>query len=202
MSEEEQTPKYSVCPTKCKLSHLAPQVISEIDLQLGQNATYESIIEQFPLANLNSMNLSTHKRKHLDMAKVCSELQANPRPLPYTSIEYERKQIQENNPHLAAKLKGLESIEVTPYKSIDLVTARIKLLLDVIEELSALEIKPHRLIALYEQLLQRYLEINSRLMGEYRQTENTVDMSQAISWMVKEKKKQGAWNGTVPNNVE
>ena len=56
---------FSRCPKKCKIGKLDPEIREKIDRMLIGGLPYEDLIQQYPQANLNIANLSTHKNKHL-----------------------------------------------------------------------------------------------------------------------------------------
>jgi hypothetical protein len=53
------------CPKKCKIGKLDPETREKLDTMLINGRTYEDLIRQFPQANLNIANFSTHKNKHM-----------------------------------------------------------------------------------------------------------------------------------------
>src|SRR5271157_4144929 len=152
MTEELTKPKYSVCPAKCKIGKLAPNVIDEIDTVIAQGYRLEDVVDKFPLALVSAINVANHKKKHLDMAKILLEFQqqgikvldSNNKP---QTVEDEVESIEKQNPELAKKLTKLGSSGELPFKSIDLVVERITVVREVIGELYALPSVPHRICA-------------------------------------------------------
>lgn len=55
---------FSKCPGKCKIGKLGLEVKERLDTRLIWGLTYRDIIEEFPEAQLNLANISTHKSKH------------------------------------------------------------------------------------------------------------------------------------------
>jgi hypothetical protein len=127
------------------------------------------------------------------MAKVLQDLKDNPRDeSEAASIEDEFKQLQESDPALAEKIKNLGSTPMKPYRSIALVTLRIHQLMDVVQDLEKAKPRMHKLILMYDQALQKYIELNGRLMSEFGKIEEaTQDLSQAVSFITKQMKDGG-----------
>jgi hypothetical protein len=193
MTEEPVKAKYSVCPHKCKISKLDASVIDGIDTDIANGLPVDDIVAKYPLALLNYGNVNLHKHKHLNMAKIMLEkgITVAPTSTALKTVEQEVKEIQEANPELANKLSALGKSDALPFKSIDLVVGRIGVVNDVLKELYGLPARPYKICSLFEQVMQRWVDIYSRLTGEmYKaQVSNNVDMSTVSSWIIKQASK-------------
>jgi hypothetical protein len=188
--------KYSSCPGKCKCGKLSQDVIEDIDRSIAQGIPFEDIINKHPLALLNYGNINLHKHKHLNMAKILLDfekegIKVQDNQTALKTVEQEVKEIQETNPELANKLSALGKSGALPFKSIDLVVGRIGVVNDVLKELYGLPARPYKICSLFEQVMQRWVDIYSRLTGEmYKaQVSNNVDMSTVSSWIIKQASK-------------
>jgi len=194
LAEQPQLPKYSKCPIGCKIGHLKSDVIDEIDTELAQGYEYQSIIDTFPQAALNPANISVHKNKHLDMAKALIDLgkAGIKTEVGLETPAQEMSKVELQSPELAKRIRELEDSGIKPVKSIDIMTQRINSIFEIIKEMNNLDPKPHRICVLYDQTLQRWIELYMRLTGEQFKQENAQEMSQAMSWVVKKKQSEPA----------